>query len=255
MFFYSILRTKQMEETRRGHALEEQLTCYLLGSPVRRLRIEAGLDNVGHLWVTTVSVVVVILNPVALCVAHAILPFPGVAGPLSEAVPPIVACPGVVTLWVASAVPDLLNLAVAENELSPEAAVFLLVHVEIKGDVIGAKGLSQGAVLELDLAFRHSGVPAIVIAKVDDAIANALGAAQLPVVVVTGDDVSVIAEGQATGRGQVGRNHFGFRDRSAHNSRVESSLVQSPNLVHLKDQDKSRAEQHHHRTTAENRLF
>lgn len=224
------------------HALEEELSWYLLTSPVRRLGIEAGLHNVGHLLVTAVSVVVVVLNTVALHVTHAILPFPGVTGPLSEAVPPIMACPGAVALWVASAVPDLLNLAVAENKLLPEAGVFLAVHAEIKSDVIWPKSLGQSVVLELDLGFRHSGLPTIIVAEVDDAIANALVGAQLPVVVVTRDDVSVITRGQATRRGQVWGNNFWFRHRSGDNSWVESSFVWSPNLVHLKDQNKSRAE-------------
>lgn len=232
-----------------------QLTCYLLTSPVRRLGIEAGLENVGHLWVTAVSVVVVILNTVALHVAHAVLPFPGVTGPLSEAVPPIVACSGVVTLWVASAVPDLLNLAVAENKLLPEAGVFLVVHLEIKRDVIWPKSLGQSAVLELDLGFRHSGVSTVIVAKVDNAIANALVGTQLPVVVVPRDDVGVITEGQATGRGQVWGNNFWFGNRGGDNSWVESSFVWSPKLFHLKDQDKSRAEEKNQLTTAENSLL
>lgn len=153
------------------------------------------------------------------------------------------ACSGVVTLWVASAVPDLLNLAVAEDKLLAEAGVSFSVHAEIKSDVIWPKSIGQCAVLELDLALGHSGAPTIIVAKVDNAIANALVGAQLPVVVVTGDDVSVITGGQATGRGQVWGNHFRFRDRGGDNSWVESSFVWSPDLLHLKDQNKLRAEQ------------
>lgn len=215
------------------HLAPHKHTCYLLSSPVRRLGIEAGLEHVGHLWVTAVSVVVVVLNTVALHVAHAILPFPGVTGPLSEAVPPIVARSGVVTLWVTSAVPDLLNLAVAENKLLPEAGVFLVVHLEIKGDVVWAKGLGEGAVLEPDLAFRHGGISTVILAKVDNSIANALEGAQLPVLVVAGDDVGVITEGQAAGRGQVWGHNLWFGDRGGDNSWVESSFVWSPNLFHL----------------------
>lgn len=153
---------------------------------------------------------------------------------------------GVVTLWVALAVPDLLDLAVAEDKLLPEACVSLRVHTEIKSNVIWPKSLGQSAVLELDLALRHRGVPTIIVAKVDNAIANALVVAELPVIVVTGDYVSVITGGQATGRGQVWGNHFRFRDRSGDNSWVESSFVWSPNLFHLKDQNKPRAEQQNH---------
>lgn len=51
-------------------------------------------------------------------------------------------CSGVVALWVTLAVPDLLNLAVAENELLPEAGVPLVVNAEVKSDVIWLKSLS-----------------------------------------------------------------------------------------------------------------
>lgn len=165
------------------------------------------------------------------------------------------ACSGVVALWVASAVPNLLNLTVAENELLPKAGVFLVVYIEIKSDVIWLKSLHQSVVLELDLGFGHSGVSTIIVGKVDNAIADAFAGAQLPVVVVTGDDVSVITRGQAAGRGQVWGNHFCFRDRSGDNRWVESSFVWSPNLFHLQDQNKSRAEKENRLSTAENVLF
>lgn len=92
--------------------------------------------------------------------------------------------------------------------------------------------------LEPDLVFGHCGVPSIITAKVDNAIANVLVGAQLPVAVVAGDDVGVITGGQATGRGQVRGNNLSFRDMSGDNSWVEASFRWSPNLIHLEDQDK-----------------
>lgn len=92
--------------------------------------------------------------------------------------------------------------------------------------------------LELDLGFRHSGVSTIIIAKVDNAIANTLLGAELPVVVVTRDYVSVITRCQATGWWQVRGNNFRFRNRSGDNSWVESDFIWSPNLFHLNVQKK-----------------
>ncbi len=85
----------------------------LLTSPVRGLRIEAGLEDVGDLRVTAVSIIVVIVYTVALHVTNPVLSLPVVAGPQSKAVPSIVARPWVVALRVTLAVPNLPNSTVA----------------------------------------------------------------------------------------------------------------------------------------------
>lgn len=87
--------------------------------------------------------------------------------------------------------------------------------------------------LKLDLGFRDGGVSAIIIAKVNNAIANTLLSAELTVVVVTRDYVCVVTRCQATGWWQVWGNDFLFRNRSGDNRRVESDFVWSPNLFHL----------------------
>lgn len=120
---------------------ENQLTCYLQTSPVSGFWIEAGLDDISELWVAAISIIIVILYTVALHVTHSILSFPSVTGPLSKAVSTIMACSWMITLWVTSAVPNLLNLTVAENKLLPEAGVLLVVHTELKSDVVWTKSL------------------------------------------------------------------------------------------------------------------
>lgn len=168
-------------------------------SPVGGLRIEAGLEDVGDLRVTAISIIVVIVYTVALHVTDSILSLPVVAGPQSKAVPSVVARPRVVALRVALAVPNLPNPTVAEDKLLSEAGVFYSVQAQIQGDVVRAKGLSQSLVLELDLGLWHGGVSAIVVWKVDDPVANSLGGAEPPVVVVAKDDVGVVAGRQAAG--------------------------------------------------------
>lgn len=114
----------------------------LLISPVRGLRIETGLEDVSELWVTAISIIVVIVYTVALRVTNTILSLPVVAGPQSKAVPSIMARPWVVALRVTLAVPNLPNSTVAEDKLLSEAGVFHGVHTQIQGDVVRAKGLS-----------------------------------------------------------------------------------------------------------------
>ena len=171
----------------------------LITSPIRRLGIEAGLENVGDLWVTAVSIIVVIVYTVALHVTNSILSLPVVAGPQSEAVPSIMARPRVVALRVTLAVPNLPYSTVAEDKLLSKAGVFYGVHAQFQGDVVRTKGLSQGLVLELDLGFRHGGVSPIIIGEVDNPVANSLGGKELPVVVVAIEYVGVVTGCQAAG--------------------------------------------------------
>lgn len=88
--------------------------------------------------------------------------------------------------------------------------------------------------LELDLGFRHNGVSAIVIGKVDDTVANALGGTELPVVVVARDYVDVVTRRKATGRREVRGDDFLFRDRCGDDGWMEASFVGGPYLFHLK---------------------
>lgn len=171
----------------------------LFNSPVRGLRIKAGLENVSDLWVTTISIIVVIMDTVALHVTNSILSLPVVAGPQSKAVSTIMARPWVVTLRVTLAVPNLFNSTVAEDKLLSEAGVLHRVHTQVKGDVVRTQGLSKSLVLELDLGFRHGGVSTIIIRKVNNSVANTLGGTELPVVVIACDYVSVITSCEATG--------------------------------------------------------
>lgn len=171
---------------------------------------------------------------VALHIAHSILSLPVVAGPKSKTIPSIVACSRVVTLRVTLAIPNLCNSTVAKDKPLSEAGVFHGVHSQIQGDVVRAKGLGQSLVLELDLGFGDGGIPAIVIGKVDNTVANALVLAELPVVVVGSDYVNVVTCCEATGRRTEGGHHFLFRDRYCDDPWVEANFVWSPLVFHLK---------------------
>lgn len=100
-------------------------------SPVRRLGIEAGLEDIGDLRVTAVSIVIVIVYTVALHVTNPILSLPVVARPQPEAVSSIMARFWVVALRVTSAITDLSNSTVAEDKPLFEAGVSDVVHTEI----------------------------------------------------------------------------------------------------------------------------
>lgn len=165
---------------------------------------------------------------VALHVTNSILSLPVVAGPQSEAVPPVVARPRVVALRVTLAVPDLPDSTVAEDEPLSEAGVPHGVHAQIQGDVVRAEGLGEGLVLELDLGLRHGGVSAVVVGEVDDPVADSLGGTELPVVVVAEDDVGVVAGRQAAGWRQEGGDQFLFRDGSGDDGWMEANFVWSP---------------------------
>lgn len=143
-----------------------------------------------------------------------------------------------VTLRVTLAVPNLLNTTVAENKLLSEAGVFDSVQAKFQSDVVWTKSLSESLMLELDLGLWHGGVSTIVIAKVDDPVANSFGGTELPVVVVAQDCVCVVAGCQAAGWRQERRDKFLFRDRSGDDSRMEASFVWSPQLFHLKVKSK-----------------
>lgn len=139
-----------------------------------------------------------------------------------------------VTLRVTLAIPNLSNSTVAEDKPLSETGVFHGVHSQIQGDVVRAKGLGQSLVLELDLGLRYSWISAIVIGKVDNAVANAFVCTELPVVVVGRDYVNVITWCEATGRRNEGGDHFLFRDRYGDDAWMEANFVWSPLVFHLK---------------------
>lgn len=200
----------------------------LFNSPVRGLTIKAGLENVSDLWVTTISIIVVIMYTVALHVTNSILSLPVVAGPQSKAVSPIMARPWVVTLRVTSVVPNLFNSTVAEDKVLSEAGVLHRVHTQVKGNVVRTQSLSKSLVLELDLGFRHGGVSTIIIRKVNDSVANTLRATELPVVVIACDYVSVITSCEATGWRQEWGDDFLFRDGSSDDCWMEANFAWGP---------------------------
>lgn len=92
--------------------------------------------------------------------------------------------------------------------------------------------------LELDLVFRHSGVPTVVIGKVDDPVANSLGGTELEVVVVAKDYFVVVAGCQAARWGQERGDNFFFGERSSDDGGMETNFVWSPQLLHLKVRSK-----------------
>ncbi len=140
-------------------------------SPLRRLRIKAGFCDICDLGVTAITIIVIIVNAVALGVADSIPPLPVVAGPHAQAVAPIVARKMMVTLRIAVAVPHLGNVAVAEDKAPLEGRVVDGVNSELKGDVVRMEGVFQGLVLELDLLERDRRVTAVILADVHDAVA------------------------------------------------------------------------------------
>lgn len=122
--------------------------------------------------------------------------------------------PRMVTFWVTLAVPNLCNTAVAEDESLPEARVFHCVDTQIQSNVIRAEGLSQSLVLELNLGFGHRGVSTIIVGEVDNPVANSLGCSELPVVVVSRDDIYIVTGCKATGWWREGGDKFWLRDRT-----------------------------------------
>lgn len=206
-----------------------------LSSPVGRLGVKAGLEDIGDIWITTITVIVVIVYAVALRMTNAILPLPVVARPQSEAIASIMARPWVIALRVTLAVPDLTDSTVAEDKTMSKAGVFDSVDAEIKGDVVRSEGLIQGLMLGLNLGRRHGGVSPIIIREIYNTVPNSLGRTEVPVVVVAIDDVRVVAWGQTTGRRQKRRYKFLIRNRSGDDDWVKANFIRSPQPSHLKD--------------------
>lgn len=150
------------------------------------------------------------------------------------AVPSIVTRPWMVTLGIALAVPDLSNSTVAEDEAPPEAGVFHGVHGQIQGDVVRPEGFVQSLMLDQNLQGVHRWVSAVVVSEVDNTVADSFGGTELPVVIVAGDDVYIVALSHATRWRQEGRHKLLFRNRSRNHTWMKAHFIWSPKSFDLK---------------------
>lgn len=148
------------------------------------------------------------------------------------------ACPRVVALRVTLAISDLGDPTIAEDEPLSEAGVSDSVDAQIQGDVVRVEGFGQSMVLELDLSRCHCWVSTVIVGEVDNAVAKLLGGTELPVVVVTEDDVCVVAGREATRWRQERRDKFWFGDRSGDDDRMKASFMWGPQFFHLKERSK-----------------
>lgn len=191
------------------------MTCSgvkILDSLVRGRAVEARLGHIRHIGVTAVAVVIEKVVPVTFGVTDAItLLVLRTAAPVARlAVTCVESGEGVIAFRVAGVVTDLVNVAVGQDQPITEGGVGHIVNAELPGNVVWCEGIVQLLVLQADLVVAHCRSQSCIVPDVHHTVPHLLGPTECPEVVVVLDDLHIVAESLATGRGLKRRVQYSF---------------------------------------------